>query len=962
MTTAKAQRDKISKPDVVLSDLPVPTALFSSRRLLECNPFFAEVFIPPGEGGGAGGISLAAFAGEQNAALAKELARLVNSSDPVHSPLVREVALHTREGERRFLLSALPSTHATRRAIRIVLQDITSYGDRARRAEEAEARYRIFVETSAAAIALVRDGLFVYVNKGMLDLLGYMFSEEIVSREITQFFAGRDRKLLAEFGRTGGDRAKLPPFVESSATRKDGSRVRLQLHAELITVEDQPTLLWHCLDVSRWRDTEAAIEQKSRENETLEHLLDAVHGSVDRSEVQRATLAASLRWLGYECGGLFMAAEDGKVFRLDVQERLPSLLAEKLRELPAGEGLMGYITKTMEPVRVAIEEYPAHLPYRSLFEGEGVRALAFLPLAIGEKPAGVLMLLATRAHEVHALHQDFLQVVSRHLGFSLHKAVHYEAIQRRADEYQEAVEEVAGAVYVAAPNGVLRYCSPVLERLTGYKIREITATPDAWRAMVHPDDRPIAAERISRQAGSQNEFVLEYRVLPKGKASYIRVRDAVRYRRASDGTVESLYGLVTEIKGQEVASPARPIPHTSGTSEDLERENRELTLLKEIASGLAGSLDWQSALEVIHALLAVYLRIDAFGYDALTTPPDVTRRVYGSCGELPPESSEPLAHTEGVLPDGHPFRALLAQRESYLGGTSLFSSVLAVAVVANDATDGVLWVARREGEPFSASDLRLVKTIANLVEIALDRIRLIEQTTTHVRDLVARNDSLNHFAYVVSHDLKEPLITIAGYTKLVLDGGNIELDPESREHLGAVMRSSVRMQQLIDDLLTMSRIGRAPGNQHVIPVSPLLDDLTRDLEFFLQERGARVEYPPDLPAVRYDMTELGIVFRNLIVNGVRYNIRETPVVSVSAKEGEGFVTYLVTDNGIGIDPADHDRVFEIFQRLHPADDQPGTGAGLAIVRKIVESFRGKIWLASTPGAGSTFFFTVPTHG
>jgi light-regulated signal transduction histidine kinase (bacteriophytochrome) len=145
-------------------------------------------------------------------------------------------------------------------------------------------------------------------------------------------------------------------------------------------------------------------------------------------------------------------------------------------------------------------------------------------------------------------------------------------------------------------------------------------------------------------------------------------------------------------------------------------------------------------------------------------------------------------------------------------------------------------------------------------------------------------------------------------------------------------------------------------------VGPLLDGLSRDLEFFIQQRHARLELSPDLPAVRGDATELGIVFRNLIVNGIRYNRQAVPIVSVGAVCENGVATFSVTDNGVGIDPADAHRVFDLFQRLQSVDEQEGTGAGLAIVKKIIEANRGRLWLTSTPGAGSTFFFTVPLHG
>ncbi len=790
MTTTPTSRSRLARPDISPSDSPVSTALFSARRLLECNSLFAEHFVSFTDGQ-PDGLSLSAFAGSRNTALTREVARMINSTDPVRFPVVKEVLLPTREGERRFLLSALPSTYDGKRVVRVVIQDITQYSDRARQAEEAEARYRIFVESGSIAIALVREGVFVYVNKGLLDLLGYMFVEEMVGKEVPQFFAARDRKAVAEYGRSNENGTTLPPSIECTAVRKGGSRVRVQIRAELLTVENSPTLLWHCLDVSPWRDAEEAVERKARENEILEHLLDAVHQSADRAGVQRATLAASVRWLGYECGALFVPAANGTSLLLEMEEHLSPALKEKLQELPAAEGLMGFLTKTMEPVRLTIAEYPAHLPFRGLFEGEGIHAVAFLPLVHQDTLSGILMLLTTKEHDVPSYHEDFLGVLARHLGFSLAKAATYHAIQRRADSYQDAIERVAGVVYVAGANGTFLYCSPVVERLTGYKVREITSTPDAWRAAVHPDDRSIAAERISRQAGTQDEFVLEYRMLPKGKASYIRVRDAVRYLRAEDGTVHAMYGLVTDIADpQAIRQAMQPVPESRAS----------------------------------------------------------------------------------------------------------------------------------------------------------------------------RSDGMDEFVHVVSHDLKEPLITIAGYTKLLLDDGDAALNEESREQLQAVMRSSVRMKQLIDDLLTLSRIGRVPASQKMVPVGALLEDLVLDLEYFLRDRRARVELSPTLPSVRCDPTELGIVFRNLIVNGVLHNVQELPMVRVEATEDGGGVTFAVTDNGVGIDPADADRVFAIFQRLQPADDRPGTGAGLTIVKKVVEGFGGRIWFESTPDVGSTFFFTVPSNG
>ncbi len=962
MTAKQMRRNRVQPPDISSPEFPVPVALFSSRRLLECNSLFAEQFLPVGEGTSAG-LSLQGFLGAHNASFAKELGRLVAATEPARSALVREVGLPGREAERRYLLSVLPVVKDEKRVLRIVAQDVTAYAQRTRNAEEAEARYRIFVENSATALALVRDGIFTYVNKGLLDLFGYMFREEMEGKDAAQFFPAKERKLVAEHARTVKGAAPVPERFEATALRKDRHRVLLEVQTEPLTIDDQPTLLWHCLDVSHWRDAEAAVAQKTRENETLEHLLDAIHRSVDLADVQRLTLVAAIRWLGYECGGVFMPGPDGKSYLLETHERLPAPLLSALHELPAGEGLMGYIAKTVEPVRVTLEEYPAHLPFRSLFETEHIHALAFLPLVHQEKLAGVLMLLTSKVQDAPAHHPAFLEVVSRHLGFALEKAVTYAGIQRRADGYQNAIEQLASIVYVAAPAGTFLYCSPVAEAITGYKVRELAATPDAWRAIVHPDDRSTAAGRISRQAAEENAFSLDYRILPKGKASYIRVRDSICYTRGADGGVQTIHGLITVLADQpEIQRDAAALQEVRQQLTDEQHRGMQLLLLNEIGSGLNGALDRQSALELVHARLAPRLRIDAFGYDALASPPDILKRIFTTLGTLPPDVNEPLSLSEGALPGDHPFRPVLETSEPFVGTTPAFGSVIAVVVSVRGRMDGILWVAREDDEAFTASDLRLVQSIASLLSTALERIGMSEEALTKARGMVTRNEELNRFAHVVAHDLKEPLIAVEGYTKLVLEDAGDGLDATSRDHLQAVMRSSTRMKSLIDDLLLLASVGHTAGRESTVAVGPLLDGLSHDLEFFFQQRHARLEISPNLPSVRCDATELGIVFRNLIVNGIRYNRQAAPIVSIGATCDNSMATFSVADNGIGIDPADAHRVFDLFQRLQFVDEQEGTGAGLAIVKKIVEANRGRIWVTSAGGAGSTFFFTVPLHG
>jgi chemotaxis family two-component system sensor kinase Cph1 len=168
------------------------------------------------------------------------------------------------------------------------------------------------------------------------------------------------------------------------------------------------------------------------------------------------------------------------------------------------------------------------------------------------------------------------------------------------------------------------------------------------------------------------------------------------------------------------------------------------------------------------------------------------------------------------------------------------------------------------------------------------------------------------------------------------------------------------MKGLIDDLLMLSRVSRPAEAFKVVSVKAVIDELRTDMEFTVRQKGIRVVVQDDLPSVYGNETHLKIVFRNLIGNAVKFNNKPDPMVEIGFRNAENnMYLFHVRDNGIGIDPQFHDKIFVIFQRLHRREEYEGTGAGLAIVKKIVEMHKGQIWIESALGEGSTFYFTVP---
>jgi light-regulated signal transduction histidine kinase (bacteriophytochrome) len=185
------------------------------------------------------------------------------------------------------------------------------------------------------------------------------------------------------------------------------------------------------------------------------------------------------------------------------------------------------------------------------------------------------------------------------------------------------------------------------------------------------------------------------------------------------------------------------------------------------------------------------------------------------------------------------------------------------------------------------------------------------------------------------------------------------LDEKAHQYVAYSVQGAQRMSQLITDLLEFSRVDRKGRELQATDANELLADALANLRASIAEAGAQVTHDP-MPTVQADATQLGQLFQNLIGNAIKFRDPARPCqVHVAArKDGRQWV-FSVRDNGIGIDPKQHDRVFVIFQRLHTREEYPGTGIGLAICQRIVERHGGKIWVESQPGQGSTFFFTMP---
>ncbi len=228
----------------------------------------------------------------------------------------------------------------------------------------------------------------------------------------------------------------------------------------------------------------------------------------------------------------------------------------------------------------------------------------------------------------------------------------------------------------------------------------------------------------------------------------------------------------------------------------------------------------------------------------------------------------------------------------------------------------------------------------------------------HTEELERSNSELEQFAYIASHDLQEPLRKVASFTQLLQRRYAGQLDARADQYIEFAVDGAKRMQALINDLLQYSRVGRSAREPSLVSSEAALSQARANLTTAMEETGATVE-SGHLPLVLAELTLLTAVFQNLLGNALKFSGGKPPRIVITCTKDEPFWLFSFADNGIGIEPEYADRIFVIFQRLHERSAYPGTGIGLAMTKKIIEYFGGKIWLDTTYTEGSRFLFTVP---
>ena len=261
-----------------------------------------------------------------------------------------------------------------------------------------------------------------------------------------------------------------------------------------------------------------------------------------------------------------------------------------------------------------------------------------------------------------------------------------------------------------------------------------------------------------------------------------------------------------------------------------------------------------------------------------------------------------------------------------------------------------------------AANYRQRNILEKVVESKTEELNQQVEILADTNEKLARsNKELEQYAHVASHDLKSPLRHVAGFIQLLKRKAASKLSSEEKEYIDLAVKGVRQMNEVTNDLLMMAKVDQLEGEKEEVDMQVLLDEVLSGLKGIIESSKAEINITTDLPTLYFSKTNAKQLFQNLITNAIKYQNGGVPKVEVSVIKENGYWKFAVQDNGIGIDMAYQDKVFEMFQRLHHKDQFSGTGIGLAICKKIIERNNGRIWFDSTLNKGTTFYFTIPYH-
>jgi PAS domain S-box-containing protein len=548
------------------------------------------------------------------------------------------------------------------------------------------------------------------------------------------------------------------------------------------------------------------------------------------------------------------------------------------------------------------------------------------------------------------------------------------ALQESEEKFRLLAATIKDVIWMRNPDVTeILYVNPAYEEVWGRTCESLYKHPRSFAEAIHPDDMEMMADAFTEHA--KGNWYCHYRVIrPDGSVRWIE--DEGSSIHDEKGNIVLMAGVARDITERKQAEQAREkylmrmnglldistfVLSARSTQEMLQKVVDAAVQLTEARSGTS-----------IHGFHEGAFRIGAvsrFTHASHCLPDSLSFMEKGGVYQDLIEANRSLRLSDEELrshprwqglPEGHPpLDGLL--------GVSLTGWI-------NEAKGLIMVTGKKEGE-FSMEDEILLRQLGSLASLGLQHIEAREEAEKKAqeaeqgrekqieltKELERSNNDLQQFAYIASHDLQEPLVTVAGFVQLLKRRYEGKLDEKADSFIAHAVEGTTYMQKLLNDLLAYSRMGGGELQLQSLPLKKCVEQSLLNLQNIIDETGAIIDCGV-LPTIYADETQTIQLMQNLIGNALKFRGHETPHIQISSELKEHEWVICIRDNGIGIDPKQYDRIFLMFQRLHRKGEYPGTGIGLALCKKIVERHNGRMWVEPAPERGTSFYIALPACG
>ena len=806
--------------------------------------------------------------------------------------------------------------------------------DKARALAESETRLATILDQANDAIIVADpDGRIQFLNRGCEEIYGYRL-ETLRGRVLADFNVGEQRETALAHLEEVLHLGRL--VFESEHVRADGSRFPVEVSARAVEIGGERLVVTVNRDITERKRAEDRILHLNRLLKTISEINQLIVHADDKK-----TLIGEACRVLVEHGGFRMAwigFVDPRSSRVVPEARagdgLSYLDGVEIRtdDTPEARGPTGTAIRTGARVVVSnVETDPSVAPWRARMLENGFRAIGSFPLRIRGEVSGALTVYRSDLVPFSAEETSLLDELAGDLGFAL-EVLEIRDENRRAEEALGLSEE-RFRIAAETSNDVI-YEWNLKERvdwfgdidgLLGYGPGEFPRTLAGWSAILHPEDRSAVMASIQAHLEGRAPYIVEYRMFRRdGSVRWWSARGAVA--RLPDGAPSRWVGTITDITERKQADEA------------LRESESRFRQLSESLPQLVWTCQPDGPCDYLNRQWIEF-----------TGVPEAQQIGFGWLEQLHPDDRAPtVASWEAAVASGANFRVEFRIRR-HDGEYRWFYTR---AVRLRDAEGHtVKWFG-------SNTDITERKQ-------AEEEIRALNETLEgrvkeRTRELEATNREMEAFSYSVSHDLRAPLRAMDGFSRILLEDHERQLDTEGKRLLGIIRANSVRMGNLIDDLLSFSRIGRQEMARTAVDMKALAEEALRDL--VAADDGASITVG-ELPRADADPSLMRQVWANLISNALKFTgPKAERAIEIAGRTEPNRVVYSVTDNGVGFDMTYANKLFGVFQRLHSAAEFEGTGVGLALVQRIVHRHGGEVWAEGRVGEGATFSFSLPLTG